>query len=68
MCLTISGREMSELVNQSDLTFIADTIPYYPFHGVDRFYDISGLVAHPPAFQVSLMIGCQRLIFSAALY
>jgi hypothetical protein len=42
-----------EMLNQSDLEFIADTIPYFPFHGVDRFYDISGLVAHPAAFQVS---------------
>jgi hypothetical protein len=60
---------MSELLNQSDLAFIADTIPYYPFHGVDRFYDISGLVAHPPAFQVSTLVApSELLIFSPALY
>jgi adenine phosphoribosyltransferase len=23
-------------------------IPYYPFKGVDRFYDIGGLLMHPP--------------------
>lgn len=61
---------MSELVNQSDLAFIADTIPYYPFHGVDRFYDISGLVAQPPAFQVRLLLDSHPscLSFSVALH
>jgi hypothetical protein len=45
---------MEMLSNQTDLEFIADTIPYFPFHGVDRFYDISGLVANPAAFQVQI--------------
>jgi adenine phosphoribosyltransferase len=46
---------MEMLSNQTDLEFIADTIPYFPFHGVDRFYDISGLVANPAAFQVQTL-------------
>lgn len=41
------------MLDRADLEYIASTIPYYPFHGVDRFYDISGLIANPDAFQVS---------------
>jgi hypothetical protein len=26
---------------------IASVIPYYPFHGIDRFYDISGMTHDP---------------------
>jgi hypothetical protein len=43
---------MDAASEQADLELIANTIPYYPFHGVPRFYDISGLIANPDAFQV----------------
>ncbi|CAE7517419.1 apt, partial [Symbiodinium microadriaticum] len=43
--------ESVNTVDQADLELIANTIPYYPFHGVPRFYDISGLIANPDAFQ-----------------
>ena len=26
---------------------IASVIPYYPFHGIERFYDISGMLSDP---------------------
>merc|ERR550514_441374 len=29
---------------------MAALIPYYPFKGIDRFYDIGGLLAHPDKF------------------
>lgn len=30
---------------------IASVIPYYPFKGIPRFYDISGFLQHPAVFQ-----------------
>ena len=39
---------------------IASVIPYYPFHGVDRFYDISGMTHDPVAFQLCIDIFVQR--------
>ena len=30
---------------------IAAVIPYYPFKGIDRFYDISGLLMEPSLFR-----------------
>jgi hypothetical protein len=36
---------------------IASVIPWYPFHGVPRFYDISGMTQDPEAFQVHLSCG-----------
>jgi len=33
---------------------IASTIPYYPFKGIDRFYDIGGLIAEPEVFQLAI--------------
>mmetsp|Transcript_14932 Transcript_14932/g.22468 ORF Transcript_14932/g.22468 Transcript_14932/m.22468 type:complete len:203 (-) Transcript_14932:178-786(-) len=42
---------MDNVAEQADLEFIASTVPYYPFHGVPRFYDISGMLANPDAFQ-----------------
>ena len=33
---------------------IASVIPYYPFHGVDRFYDITGMLKDPVAFQLCI--------------
>ena len=47
--------DTSNAADQAELELIANTIPYYPFHGVPRFYDISGLVANPDAFQVLLL-------------
>lgn len=38
---------------KDDSDFIASTIPYYPFKGIDRFYDISGMCANPVSFKVS---------------
>eukprot|EP01036_Dinobryon_divergens_P026686 gene26686-35362_t len=39
---------------------IASVIPYYPFHGVDRFYDISGMTHNPAAFQLCIDIFVRR--------
>ena len=33
---------------------IAAVTPYYAFHGVPRFYDISGIVQNPEIFQLSI--------------
>ena len=39
---------------------IASVIPFFPFKGVDRFYDISGLCANPAEFQLTIDIFAQR--------
>ena len=39
---------------------IADVIPYYPFHGVPRFYDISGMTHNPEAFQSCIDVFVNR--------
>mmetsp|Transcript_5242 Transcript_5242/g.5372 ORF Transcript_5242/g.5372 Transcript_5242/m.5372 type:complete len:202 (-) Transcript_5242:137-742(-) len=39
---------------------IASTIPYYPFHGIDRFYDISGMLQDPEAFQLCIDVFVKR--------
>ena len=39
---------------------IASVIPYYPFHGVDRFYDISGMLQDPEAFQLCVDVFTKR--------
>jgi adenine phosphoribosyltransferase len=35
-------------------------IPYYPFHGVPRFYDISGMTQNPEIFQLTVDIFVRR--------
>eukprot|EP01039_Chlorochromonas_danica_P006656 gene6656-7356_t len=39
---------------------IASVIPYYPFHGIPRFYDISGMLSDPEAFQLCIDIFVKR--------
>lgn len=39
---------------------IAAVIPYYPFHGVDRFYDISGMTHNPDVFQLCIDVFVRR--------
>lgn len=39
---------------------IASVIPYYPFHGVPRFYDISGMLSDPVAFQLCIDVFVRR--------
>eukprot|EP00752_Nemacystus_decipiens_P003792 g3489.t2 len=39
---------------------IARTIPYYPFKGIDRFYDIGGMCADPEAFALAVKIFADR--------
>jgi adenine phosphoribosyltransferase len=39
---------------------IASVIPYYPFHGVPRFYDISGMLSDPVAFQLCIDVFAAR--------
>jgi adenine phosphoribosyltransferase len=39
---------------------IASVIPYYPFHGVPRFYDISGMTHNPEMFQLCIDIFVKR--------
>ena len=39
---------------------IASVIPYYPFKGIDRFYDIQGLLNHPDLFQSTIDVFVER--------
>ncbi|CAM9331042.1 unnamed protein product [Discosporangium mesarthrocarpum] len=39
---------------------IASTIPYYPFKGIDRFYDIGGMCSQPEAFALAIKIFVDR--------
>ena len=39
---------------------IAAVIPYYPFHGVPRFYDISGMTHNPEIFQLCIDVFVRR--------
>ncbi len=39
---------------------IAAEIPYYKFHGIDRFYDISGIVHNPDIFRLCTKIFAER--------
>jgi adenine phosphoribosyltransferase len=39
---------------------IASVIPYYPFKGIDRFYDIGGFLAQPEIFQEVVDIFVRR--------
>ena len=39
---------------------IAAAIPYYPFKGIDRFYDISGLLLEPSLFRRTTDILVER--------
>lgn len=41
---------------------IASVIPYYPFKGIDRFYDIGGLLLHPELFQTTVDILTERYV------
>lgn len=38
----------------------ASVIPYYPFHGVPRFYDISGMTHNPEIFQLAIDVFVRR--------
>ena len=40
---------------------IASVIPYYPFHGIDRFYDISGMLSDPEG-EPTLLISPLRIM------
>mmetsp|Transcript_21250 Transcript_21250/g.27883 ORF Transcript_21250/g.27883 Transcript_21250/m.27883 type:complete len:241 (+) Transcript_21250:121-843(+) len=39
---------------------IAASIPYYPFKGIDRFYDIGGMMADPNLFQLAIDVFVAR--------
>lgn len=39
---------------------IADSIPYYPFKGIERFYDISGMLQDPELFQLCVDVFARR--------
>jgi adenine/guanine phosphoribosyltransferase-like PRPP-binding protein len=39
---------------------IAEHIPYFPFKGIDRFYDIGGFLYKPHIFQKIVNIFAQR--------
>jgi adenine phosphoribosyltransferase len=43
---------------------IAKYLPYFPFKGIDRFYDIGGFLFHPEVFQriVNIFVDRYRLI------
>jgi len=46
--------------NGEEAQRIASVIPYYPFKGIDRFYDISGMLSDPTIFQLSIDILADR--------
>lgn len=48
------------LQDGADAIKIASVIPYYPFHGVPRFYDISGMTHNPEAFKLCIDIFTKR--------
>jgi hypothetical protein len=56
------GASSSEEYKQDgeEASKIAAVIPYYKFHGIDRFYDISGIVHHPEIFQLCTRIFAER--------
>eukprot|EP00608_Synchroma_pusillum_P011162 CAMPEP_0198420694 /NCGR_PEP_ID=MMETSP1452-20131203/1085_1 /TAXON_ID=1181717 /ORGANISM="Synchroma pusillum, Strain CCMP3072" /LENGTH=207 /DNA_ID=CAMNT_0044140861 /DNA_START=55 /DNA_END=678 /DNA_ORIENTATION=- len=39
---------------------IASKIPYYPFKGIDRFYDIQGMLNDPPTFRLATQVFVDR--------
>ena len=39
---------------------IAETVPYYPFKGIDRFYDIGGFLKDPEAFALVIQVLVDR--------
>ena len=50
---------MAEMASEKDVVYTPDgplareaaaVIPYYPFKGIERFYDIGGLLRHPALF------------------
>ncbi|GAB5033618.1 adenine phosphoribosyltransferase [Nannochloropsis oceanica] len=45
---------------EEDKRKIAAVIPYYAFHGIDRFYDISGLMLDPALFRRTVEILAER--------
>jgi hypothetical protein len=61
---------------------IAQYLPYFPFKGIPRFYDIGGFLAEPEVFQrivsifssryrpsaVDVVAGCVAISFSTILY
>jgi adenine phosphoribosyltransferase len=54
---------MSVIEYQQDgpeATKIANAIPWYPFKGIPRFYDISGMTHDPEIFQLAVDIFVQR--------
>ena len=61
--VSVFAFDMAELVYVQDgpeAHQIASVIPYYPFHGVPRFYDISGMLSDPAAFQLCIDVFVKR--------
>jgi adenine phosphoribosyltransferase len=53
--------EIEEYVQDGPVAVkIASVIPYYPFHGVPRFYDISGIIHNPDIFQLVVDVFVRR--------
>ena len=50
----------TDSISNEDKELIATCLPYYPFKGIDRFYDISGILANPPVFQKVISIFVNR--------
>lgn len=44
---------------------IASVIPYFPFKGIPRFYDIGGFLAKPKVFQQIVDIFVERFFISS---
>ena len=59
--LSHTDSDMSEYTQDGpEANEIASVIPYYPFHGVPRFYDISGMTQNPDKFQLCTDIFAKR--------
>ena len=62
-CCTNSRNKMTNKVYETDgpeAKEIARYLPYFPFKGIPRFYDIGGFLANPEVFQKIVDIFASR--------
>eukprot|EP00298_Acanthocystis_sp_HF-20_P001417 c11831_g1_i1.p1 GENE.c11831_g1_i1~~c11831_g1_i1.p1 ORF type:complete len:223 (-),score=93.34 c11831_g1_i1:21-656(-) len=52
--------ERNELDVEESKKKIASVIPYYPFKGIDKFYDITGFLSRPDVFQLVIDLMTHR--------
>lgn len=54
------GAKKEYLQDGPEARRIAAVVPYYPFNGIPRFYDISGILADPDIFKLCIDIFVER--------